>query len=169
MEQKNKIFIGIDVSKETLDIFMDSHHFKIQNANKAISFFIKKNISDKKIQLCVVESTGGYERLVMSMMQQADISVHRAHPNKVYAFAKAAGHFAKTDKLDAKLLEKYANFVSDTEHDDAPLSQAQIDLQELRSIQRDLANFEQFTESINMFFKKMNAEKYKNHLSTKIC
>ena len=34
MEQKNKIFIGIDVSKETLDIFMDSHHFKIQNANK---------------------------------------------------------------------------------------------------------------------------------------
>lgn len=28
------------------------------------------------------------------------------------------------------------------------------------------ANFEQFTESINMFFNKMNMEKYKNSLST---
>jgi transposase len=138
MEQKNKIFIGIDVSKETLDIFMDSKHSKIQNTSLAISSFIKNDISDKKIQLCVLESTGGYEKLAMSVMQQAGIPVHKAHPNKVHSFAKASGHFAKTDKLDAKLLEKYASFVSDTEQGDEPLSQAQIDLRELRSIQRDL-------------------------------
>ncbi|WP_265034407.1 MULTISPECIES: hypothetical protein [unclassified Wolbachia] len=40
------------------------------------------------------------------------ITVHKAHPNRVYAFAKACNHFAKTDKLDAKLLEKYAEFIS---------------------------------------------------------
>nr|WP_250296783.1 hypothetical protein [Wolbachia endosymbiont of Oedothorax gibbosus] len=38
------------------------------------------------------------------MLQEHNIAVHRAHPNRVYAFAKACNHFAKTDKLDAKLL-----------------------------------------------------------------
>ncbi|MDX5495139.1 MULTISPECIES: hypothetical protein [Rickettsiales] len=41
-----------------------------------------------------------------------NIAVHRAHPNRAYAFAKACNHFAKTDKLDAKLLEKYAEFIA---------------------------------------------------------
>uniref|UniRef100_UPI00397ED25C hypothetical protein n=1 Tax=Wolbachia endosymbiont of Tettigetta isshikii TaxID=3239093 RepID=UPI00397ED25C len=48
------------------------------------------------------------------MLQEQKIAVHRAHPNRVYAFAKACNHFAKTDKLDAKLLEKYAEFIAKT-------------------------------------------------------
>ena len=64
--------------------------------------------------------------------------VHRAHPNRVHAFAKASGHFAKTDKLDAKLLEKYACFVSDKEKGDLPKSDAFYKIQALRNIECDL-------------------------------
>ncbi len=119
MTEENKLFIGIDVSKATLDISMNKKHYKIKNTDEAITDFIKSVIASNKIKLCVLESTGGYERLVMKKLQEWDIAVHRTHPNKVYAFAKASNHFAKTDKLDAILLEKYAIFVSNEEKGDA--------------------------------------------------
>jgi len=131
--------MGIDVSKDTLDISVNGNHFKIKNNKTDIKNFIKTKI-DKKldINLCVLESTGGYERLAISILNEADIPVHRAHPNKVYAFAKAAGHFAKTDKLDSKLLERYAEFIKDDNRGYIKLSKEQIVLQELRSVQKNL-------------------------------
>lgn len=81
-----------------------------------------------------MESTGGYERLVMRMLQQAGLAVHRAHPNRVHAFAKVCNHFAKTDKLDVLLLEKCAAFIANDEKGDQIISVIQEKLQSLRSI-----------------------------------
>ena len=72
------------------------------------------------------------------MLNEAKVKVHRAHPNKVYAFAKASGHFTKTDKLDSKLLEKYAEFVKDEVLPSLNLSKDELELQALRSVERDL-------------------------------
>ena len=140
--KNNNIFIGIDVSKATLDVSVGGKHFKLKNTAKAISDFIKSEIVDKKIapSLVCLESTGGYEKTAMQAFFAASIPVHRAHPNKVHAFAKAAGHFAKTDKLDAKLLEKYAAFVADEQKGDAPISEATLELQALKSLEINLAN-----------------------------
>jgi transposase len=138
MTNKSNIFMGIDVSKDTLDISVKGNHFKIKNTGADIKNFIKKVAKTLDINLCVLESTGGYEKLIITMLNEADIAVHRAHPNKVYAFAKAAGHFAKTDKLDSKLLEKYAEFIKDDNPDCIKLSKEQIALQELRSVQKNL-------------------------------
>jgi len=141
-KENNKIFIGIDVSKATLDISISGKHFKIKNSPKDISAFIKAEISVHKsaLYLICLESTGGYEVLVMQTLQKAELPVHRAHPNKVHSFAKAAGHFAKTDKLDAKLLEKYAEFVFTVhkERGDAVLTDSILELQALRGVERDL-------------------------------
>lgn len=131
--------MGIDVSKDTLDISVNGNHFKIKNNKTDIKNFIKTKIDRKlDINLCVLESTGGYEKLAITILGEADIRVHRAHPNKVYAFAKAAGHFAKTDKLDSKLLERYAEFIKDDNRGCIKLSKEQIALQELRSVQKSL-------------------------------
>ena len=40
-------------------------------------------------------------------MQRTGVSVHVAHPNRVRSFARAAGHHAKTDALDARMLARY--------------------------------------------------------------
>ncbi|WP_341754192.1 hypothetical protein [Candidatus Tisiphia endosymbiont of Dioctria rufipes] len=45
MTEKSKIFMGIDVSKNTLDISMNNIHCKIKNTDKAISDFIKSEIA----------------------------------------------------------------------------------------------------------------------------
>lgn len=140
MNKENNVFIGIDVSKNKLDISVRAKHYKINNNTHAITNFIKKELRElnANIRLCVVESTGGYEKLVMKLLQYAGIKVHRAHPNKVYAFAKVKGHFAKTDKLDATLLEQYAAFVGDHEQGDAIVSAAQEELKALKAIEIDL-------------------------------
>lgn len=140
MIQVSSTFIGIDVSKATLDISLAKKHFKIENSSEAICTFIHNEILNKQIKptLVCLESTGGYEISAMKSFQHVGIPVHRAHPNKVYAFAKAAGHFAKTDKLDAQLLEKYAFFVSDLQKGDAPRTDTFYYLHALRQIEIDL-------------------------------
>lgn len=142
MLAENNIFMGIDVSKATLDISISSKCFRIENTQKNFAAFLTKEIVAKKIDpiLTCIESTGGYEKMALQYLQKSNIPVHRAHPNRVHAFAKAAGHFAKTDKLDAKLLEKYAHFVSNDENGDAALPDYHYDLQELRAIECDLAD-----------------------------
>lgn len=140
MNQNNNLFIGIDVSKHTLDIYLNGKSYKIKNSSSAIINFIKINVRQliSNVKLCVLESTGGYEKLVMKLLQKSGIRVHKAHPNKVYAFAKAKGHFAKTDKLDAILLSQYAAFVADGELGDEMLSETQEQLKDLKSIEVDL-------------------------------
>lgn len=133
-------FIGIDVSKSKIDISFSNQHFCIKNASEAIACFIQDEIISKMItpRLVCVESTGGYEIETIRLFQASNIPIHCAHPNRVHSFAKASGHFAKTDKLDAKLLQKYAAFVSDKELGDIPITETSVELHALRSLERSL-------------------------------
>jgi len=138
MATTSKIFMGIDVSKATLDISVGGEHFKISNKEDSLKSFINDKLVDLDIELSVLESTGGYERLALRVLNESGIKVHRAHPNKVYAFAKACGHFAKTDKLDSKLLEKYAKFIKHEKLVYTEVDTVSIELQALRSVERNL-------------------------------
>jgi transposase len=59
----------------------------------------------------VVESTGGLERTVVSGLQSATIPIAIANPRKVKGFATALGK-AKTDKLDAEVIARFAQSVN---------------------------------------------------------
>lgn len=142
--QNSDVFVGIDVSKLTLDIAWTLNSkaktLKIKNNLQAINSFLDKELLPIKnqIKLVVLESTGGYESLAIKLLLQNKIPTHRAHPSRVYNFAKASNHFAKTDKLDSILLEKYASFISKEEAGDQEISPEILQLQSLRKIERDL-------------------------------
>lgn len=106
-------FVGIDVSKEWLDIGINQECFRIIQTSDAIDEAIKQKIEPRNPVLCVVESTGGYERLVVERLQAAQLNVHIAHPLRVRTFAQAKGLLAKTDKLDAYVLSAYGQFVGE--------------------------------------------------------
>jgi transposase len=103
---------GIDVSKDWLDISIDGKVKRIDQTVKEIETFIKKHPVGEKQTLVVLESTGGYEQLAVSCLVHAGFLVHVAHPNKVRYFAKAKGLLAKTDKLDAQMIEGYGRFIN---------------------------------------------------------
>ena len=111
MNAKYEIVWGIDISKEWLDISIDGKVSRIEQTEKSILAFIKKHKESDKNTLAVMESTGGYELLAVNCLTKTGFIVHVAHPNKVRDYAKARGHFAKTDKLDAKIIEGYGQFI----------------------------------------------------------
>jgi transposase len=98
---------AVDVSKESLEIKTDQHSFSVPNTKKGLSRLLRKvNTAENPFVIC--EATGGYERLLMHTMQDADIPICRANPARIRAFAKSEGVRAKTDPIDARMILKFA-------------------------------------------------------------
>ena len=110
-----KLYVGIDVSKTQLDIYINDierKDFRLENSKTGIEALIKilqdLNSKGHTVRLVICEATGGYERTLSLMLRAAGLPIHVAHPNKVRNFAKATGVFAKTDKIDARILSNFA-------------------------------------------------------------
>jgi transposase len=63
------------------------------------------------VELAVMEATGRYERLAATMLAASSISVAIVNPRQARDFAKAIGQLAKTDKIDAFVLARFARAV----------------------------------------------------------
>jgi transposase len=103
---KNKPIVGVDVSKEWLDLCLAGQTKVERIANEAGS--IGTWLDRVRPGLVAFEPTGGYERALTSAARERDIPLLRVHPNKVIAFRNAQGIKAKTDKLDARLIAAFA-------------------------------------------------------------
>ena len=104
------MIVGIDVSKDKLDVHISSSskHFTIKNTKASIASFMKnKLLPQGRLELTVFESTGGYEKVLQVYLLREGLPYHKAHPNRVHHFAKSKGYFAKTDRIDAKMLSQY--------------------------------------------------------------
>lgn len=103
--KQNTIWIGIDISKRELEIHTYESSLKlpksISNTKSSISNLIKK-LSKNELIHCVFEATGGYEKLLLSMLQNEGIKASRVTPSLPRNFAKAQGILSKTDAIDAK-------------------------------------------------------------------
>ena len=104
------IFIGIDISKKELEIHSYEDALKLPsatpNTKTGINKIIKKLAKNEHIH-CIFEATGGYEKLLLSMLQSKGIKASRITPSLARNFAKAQGILSKTDSIDAKVLTDY--------------------------------------------------------------
>lgn len=105
-------FIGIDVSKDKVDIFSTetSSHFTVKNTKKAIRHALYHGF-DKDNTLVILENTGGYEKVCIETLINIGFKVHRANNNKVKHFISFNGIKAKTDKIDAESLALFGETV----------------------------------------------------------
>ena len=98
-------FVGIDVRKSVLDLDCLPVSATRQFSNDAEGIAALVNLlKDSGVDRIVIEATGGYETAVGSALAVAGLPVVVVNPKQVRDFAKAMGHFAKTDRLDAKVL-----------------------------------------------------------------
>ncbi len=106
-------FIGVDVSKEKLDVCVmpggELHDFQndAEGIEKLVALF--KQLRPVAI---VLEATGGYERPPLFAMQDAGLPVTLVNPRQVRDFARGLGQLAKTDRLDAAVLAEFARLVA---------------------------------------------------------
>lgn len=98
---------AVDVSKESLEIKTIDSSFSVPNTKKGVLKLIRK-IKPAENPFVICEATGGYERLLMHSMQEADIPICRANPARIRAFARGEGVRAKTDPIDARMILKFA-------------------------------------------------------------
>ena len=107
--QSEKCYIGIDVSKAILDVFILSKKTHLQFENNVVG--IRKLIKKLKFfsdSFVAMESTGGYERPVAQALAKENILVSVVNPRQVRDFAKALGKLAKTDRIDAEVIAIFA-------------------------------------------------------------
>jgi len=102
-------YVGIDVSKNALDIFIlpINKHMQFVNNPKDLQKIVKKLLLFPNA-LIVMESTGGYERPIAQALAKASLSVAVLNPRQIRDFGKALGILAKTDKIDAQLIALFA-------------------------------------------------------------
>jgi len=106
------IFIGIDVSKARLDVAMrpSAEKLSVSNDEAGIQALVKR-LSELKPVLIVLEATGGLERSVSGTLGSAQLPVVVVNPRQVRDFAKATGQLAKTDRIDAEVMARFAEVI----------------------------------------------------------
>lgn len=99
---------GIDVSKAKLDLWIDTvnQRLSVDNTDAAIAKLVPI-LTDHKVRLIVIESTGRYHRRVAAALLEAGLCVSVIDPKRARAFAHSLGKLEKTDQIDAAMLAQF--------------------------------------------------------------
>jgi len=118
---RQETHIGIDVSKRALDVCIlpgpagapDGETFAVSNDQAGIDEILSRLTEPgTSPKLVVLEATGRYERLAATTLAAAGIAVAVINPRQARDFAKAMGRLAKTDRIDAFVLARFAGAVA---------------------------------------------------------
>lgn len=112
MENSELVVVGIDVSKEYLDVLLlpSESQKRITNDESGCAE-LSAWLADEMPSRIVLESTGGLENLAVGHLSAASLPVVVVNPRQVRDFAKACGMLAKTDTLDARIIAKFAQAI----------------------------------------------------------
>ena len=107
-----KTHVGIDVSKATLDVAVlpKGSSFRVSNDEAGIDELAAR-IEDLDPAVVVLEATGGLERPAATALAARGLPVAVVNPRQARDFARATGRLAKTDRLDAAVLARFAEAV----------------------------------------------------------
>ena len=109
MNHHHCIAVGIDVSKAKLDVAnsADSRHQVYAYDDQGLAQLRQTLLELQPVRI-VVEATGALERRLVAFLQQRDLPVAVVNPRQVRDFAKAMNQLAKTDKIDARVIARFA-------------------------------------------------------------
>lgn len=106
-----RVFVGIDVSKLVLDIAVsDGKSWSCANQETDFQELIER-LKAQEVGLIILEASGGYEGAVTGSLAAAGLPVVVVNPRQARDFAKATGMLAKTDRIDAHILARFAESI----------------------------------------------------------
>jgi len=127
---EEKVYAGVDVAKDSMDIaiHVSGEHRSFANDEGGIDQAVAY-LKELAPTLVVLEATGGIELPLAAALAAVRVPVAVVNPRQVRDFAKSTGKLAKTDILDARVL---AYFAAAIRPQPRPLADAQT--QELGAI-----------------------------------
>ena len=121
-------FVGIDVAKDKLDVFIDrtGEHFTVANDAEGFAS-IRRRLKPLNIALIVLEHSGGYQRRCALDLMDAGFRVAIVNPRQTRDFARAINWMAKNDAIDARLLGEFARRLEPRPSERIPENRAELD------------------------------------------
>jgi transposase len=106
------VFAGIDVAKDRLDVHLrpSGEAFAIGRDAAGLGALVER-LAGLAPSLVVLEATGGFEVTVAAALTAAQLPLALANPRQIRDFARAIGRLAKTDRLDAEAIARFAEAV----------------------------------------------------------
>lgn len=107
-----QIFIGIDVSKATLDVAVrgEARVQQFANTEPGIAALLARVAAQKEaVAAIVMEATGALEQPAAAALCLAGYPVMVVNPRQAHDFTKAMGGLSKTDRTDAQALAEFAH------------------------------------------------------------
>jgi transposase len=107
-----KLFVGIDVAKGRLDVHVRpaGQAFAVGRDADGLAALTGRLVGLAP-WLVVLEATGGFEATVAAALSAAGLPLVIVNPRQVRDFARATGRLAKTDRLDAEAIARFAEAV----------------------------------------------------------
>ena len=107
-----RIFVGIDVAKDRLDVHMrpSGEAFAVARDGKGLEELTDR-LGGRDVALVVLEATGGFEVTAAAALCAAGLPLAVVNPRQIRDFARATGRLAKTDALDAEVIAHFAEAV----------------------------------------------------------
>lgn len=137
-EALEPVFIGIDVAKATLEVALSSEPRSSSWVNDEAGLAALLAYVDgvrERVALVLLEATGGLEQPAAAALCAQGYAVIVVNPRQAHDFAKAMGHLAKTDRIDARSLAQFARTLNDSDkRDKLLLKPAEPEQQELLAI-----------------------------------
>ena len=100
-----QVYVGIDVCKARLDVYLHPLGAKFAVSNDAHGFRrLKRSLAGHEVALVVMEATGKLHRAAHRSLVAESFAVAVVNPLRARLFAEAAGALAKTDGVDARML-----------------------------------------------------------------
>ena len=108
------VHIGVDVSKEKLDVFVPAQKEGMRPATKELDNSVAgyrelRDLARKARATVCVEPTGGYELELIAFLHKYEVPVAYADALRVRQFARAEGCLSKNDTIDAALISRFAD------------------------------------------------------------
>jgi transposase len=118
-QQQQSAFVGVDVSKARLDVYVDrgtggtggGQSFAVDNAPAGTAALVERLGPPAGVALVVIEATGRYGRRAAADLAAAGFAVAVVNPKRARDFARATGALAKTDAIDARTLAAYGRAI----------------------------------------------------------
>jgi len=109
MSTPSPVFVGVDVSKASLDVHVTpaGRSFSLPNDAPGCEKLLKE-LAPLGVSLVVMEATGRYQRRAAADLISAGIPVAVVNPRQARDFARSLGKLAKTDAIDAQVLARFA-------------------------------------------------------------
>lgn len=112
--QSVSLAAGIDAGQRFLDVAVapSGKTFRVANLAEGIATLIAR-LAEAGVTRVVLEAIGSYAQAVVSALTVAGFDVGVVNPRRIKAFRDAEGRRAKTDRLDAQLIARFALVMTD--------------------------------------------------------